>query len=103
MHILLGLLFGLILIPLVVVGLPILGGLLGGVWGFAIGLLIVVGIAYGGVSGSGSSSSGDTSSYYPPAPTCLRCGGTGRMTASDGRYAGYQCEKCKRFWKTRLR
>ena len=32
---------------------------------------------------------------------CLRCGGTGNVTAIDERFIGFQCESCKAFWKKR--
>lgn len=32
---------------------------------------------------------------------CLRCGGTGNVTAIDERFIGFQCEKCRAFWKKR--
>jgi cold shock protein len=30
---------------------------------------------------------------------CLRCGGLGHVTNLDERFIGFQCEKCKSFWK----
>ncbi|GAO36357.1 peptidyl-tRNA hydrolase [Sulfuricella sp. T08] len=33
--------------------------------------------------------------------TCLKCGGIGQVTARDGVYIGFQCPKCKSFWKKR--
>ena len=33
--------------------------------------------------------------------TCLKCGGTGHVTAIDEAFIGFQCEKCKSFWRKR--
>ena len=33
--------------------------------------------------------------------TCMKCGGTGHVTAVDDDYIGFQCEKCYAFWKSR--
>jgi len=35
--------------------------------------------------------------------TCLRCGGTGHVTAITPEFIGFQCEKCRAFWKKRNR
>jgi CspA family cold shock protein len=32
---------------------------------------------------------------------CLKCGGTGNVTNIDENFIGFQCEKCKSFWKKR--
>jgi hypothetical protein len=32
---------------------------------------------------------------------CLKCGGIGQVTATDGRQIGFQCPDCKSFWKRR--
>lgn len=33
--------------------------------------------------------------------TCLKCGGTGQVTAREDGYIGFQCPDCKSFWKKR--
>lgn len=33
--------------------------------------------------------------------TCLKCGGTGHVTAITASHIGYQCEHCRSFWKGR--
>lgn len=65
--------------------------------GFAIGLLggpvgMMVGYLIGSLFGKENITS-----------TCLRCGGTGHVTAIDENFVGFQCEKCKRFWKKKNR
>lgn len=32
---------------------------------------------------------------------CLKCGGTGQVTARENGYVGFQCPQCKSFWKSR--
>jgi len=80
---------------LVIIAPFIGGGLLGG-WGVLIGLMFSVGIFL-------NATEVKKEAHYPQTATCLKCGGPGRLTATDGRYAGFQCEKCKRFWKTRIK
>lgn len=75
---------------------PFVGGLIGGFWGVVIGLVVSLGVYLNLLDVKGEA-------HYPELPTCLKCGGSGRLTATDGRYAGYQCEHCKRFWKTKIR
>lgn len=67
--------------------------------GIAVGLLFgPVGGLIGGLLGSGG---------FERAPgtlitsACLRCGGTGHVTNLDERFIGFQCERCKAFWKKR--
>ena len=38
---------------------------------------------------------------YEITSTCLRCGGTGHVTARSGKNIGFQCKDCKSFWKER--
>ena len=73
---------------------PFIGGYLVGGWGVLIGLMFSFGIYINLM---------DAEAHYPQTSTCLKCGGSGRFTAADGRYVGFQCEKCKRFWKTKIR
>jgi hypothetical protein len=83
-----------------VILLPFIGGYLAGVWGFLFGLLISGGIAY---SGPDTKISKAREAHFPKTSICLKCGSTARFTADDGRYAGFQCEKCKRFWKVKIK
>ena len=32
---------------------------------------------------------------------CIRCGGTGQVTASVDGLTGFQCQKCRHFWKVK--
>lgn len=32
---------------------------------------------------------------------CLRCGGVGNVTNINEDFIGFQCERCKKFWKKR--
>ena len=41
--------------------------------------------------------------YQPVTRTCLRCGGTGHVTALTEQSIGFQCERCRGFWKERNR
>lgn len=70
--------------------------------GVAVGLLVgsVLG-PVGAVIGAivGASSTGESSNVLTAA--CLRCGGTGHVTALTPTHIGFQCEQCKSFWKTR--
>lgn len=38
---------------------------------------------------------------YEITSTCLRCGGTGHVTARSNNKIGFQCKDCKSFWKER--
>jgi CspA family cold shock protein len=33
--------------------------------------------------------------------TCLKCGGTGHVTAIDENFIGFQCSNCRSFWRKR--
>lgn len=73
--------------------------------GIAVGLLFgPVGGLIGGLLGSGGFERAEGKLI---TSECLRCGGTGHVTNIDERFIGFQCEKCKSFWKkkneTRLR
>lgn len=54
-----------------------------------------VGMILGGLIGAGADTSKTLTS------TCLRCSGTGHVTAVDDSHIGFQCEQCSRFWKQR--
>lgn len=32
---------------------------------------------------------------------CIRCGGTGQVTASVNGWTGFQCQECHHFWKVK--
>ena len=74
----------------------------GGVSGAAVGLLIgsvlgPVGAIVGAVLGA------SVKNTEPITDTCLRCGGVGNVTAITPQYIGFQCKKCRAFWKKRNR
>jgi CspA family cold shock protein len=72
------------------------GGTIGGI---AIGMLFgPVGGLIGGLLGSGGF---ERSQGELITSECLRCGGTGHVTNINERFIGFQCEKCKSFWKKR--
>lgn len=76
-------------------------GLLGGGLG-AIGLLVggpigaIVGAAIGGSLGSDDKTVTRKVEITTP---CLRCGGNGQVTNRVDGYIGFQCPRCKSFWK----
>ena len=53
-----------------------------------------IGMIVGGIIGAMSSPKEITS-------TCLKCGGKGHITALDEHFVGFQCERCKSFWRKR--
>ena len=72
----------------------------GGVVGGLIGLLI--GGPVGGIIGMGVGSSlADNKKQEEITSTCIRCGGVGHTTATVNGLTGFQCEKCRHFWKER--
>ncbi len=72
----------------------------GGVGGAAIGL--VLGSALGPVGAViGAIIGGSFRDTRKINDTCLRCGGVGNVTAITPQYIGFQCEKCRAFWKKR--
>ncbi|MBL7000738.1 MAG: cold shock domain-containing protein [Gammaproteobacteria bacterium] len=68
----------------------------GGIWWILFSAFVgfVVGVAIGKeeekVEGS-----------YEITSKCLRCSGTGHVTARSNNNIGFQCENCKNFWKER--
>ena len=71
----------------------------GAIGGGMIGMLLgPVGAVIGGLLGSGGF---ERSEGELITSECLRCGGTGHVTNIDERFIGFQCEKCKSFWKKR--
>ncbi len=73
------------------------GAALGAVVGSAGGIIgAVVGAAVGSAWGALSGMPQNITS------TCLKCGGTGHPTAETETHIGFQCEKCKAFWKQKL-
>lgn len=77
--------------------LMFVGYYLFGFWGMIYGLVFSI-VAIGVFL-----KSGENQPYIPLQSICLKCGGTGNTTATDGRYRGYQCDKCHRFWKAKIR
>jgi len=80
------------------------GALLGWGVGFVLGSKIWIGLGYilgviGAISVASLFASYDGSREI--TETCLKCGGTGKVTAINENYIGFQCEKCKSFWKKR--
>lgn len=70
------------------------GSVIGGI---AIGMLFgPVGGLIGGLLGSGGF---ERSEGKLITSECLRCGGTGHVTNINEHFIGFQCEKCKSFWK----
>ena len=39
------------------------------------------------------------SAREPKLSICLKCGGLGQETASNGKMSGFRCKDCKSFWK----
>lgn len=67
--------------------------------GIAVGMLFgPLGGLIGGLLGSGGF---ERSQGELITSECIRCGGTGHVTNLDDRFIGFQCEKCKNFWKKR--
>lgn len=58
------------------------------------GLLGPVGAVVGALIGAGASESARLLSQV-----CLKCGGTGHVTAITASHIGFQCEHCRSFWK----
>jgi hypothetical protein len=50
-----------------------------------------------------SAYSGDSSPSLPMSSTCLRCGQSGKRTATDYPLVGFKCTKCNHFWTKRDR
>lgn len=75
---------------------PFIGGYLAGGWGVLIGLMFSCAIYATALNVKKKAD-------YPQTSICLKCGGIGRFTASDGRYTGFKCEKCKHFWKVKIK
>lgn len=69
-------------------------GTIGAVIGGPIGA--VIGAAVGGVFGRGESET-----KYEITSPCLKCGGTGQVTAKVDGFIGFQCKTCKSFWRKR--
>lgn len=68
----------------------------GAAWWIALSAFI--GFIVGGIIGKKEEKVEET---YEILSTCLRCGGTGHVTARSNRKIGFQCEDCKSFWKER--
>lgn len=75
---------------------PFIGGYLVGGWGVVIGLMFSCAIYLNILDVKKEAD-------CPQTSICLKCGSFGRLTASDGRYAGFKCDKCKRFWKVKIK
>jgi cold shock CspA family protein len=74
------------------------GGVGGATVGFVIGSVLgPVGAIVGAVLGA------SITNTVQITETCLRCGGVGNVTAITPQHIGFQCEKCRAFWKKRNR
>lgn len=85
-----------------VVGRGFIGGFIGLVIGFILGEKIWIVLAYifgvlGAIVGAVILASIDGSSKI--TETCLKCGGTGKVTTLNKDHIGFQCENCKSHWK----
>ena len=58
----------------------------------------IIGGVIGGLIGSGGFERAEGELI---TSECLRCGGTGHVTNINEHFIGFQCEKCKNFWKKR--
>jgi cold shock CspA family protein len=76
----------------------VLGGAVGGAAGGPVGMLVgaTIGALLGGVP---STKTVERTARIEITATCLRCGGTGHVTAETDRFFGFQCGSCNRFWK----
>lgn len=72
-----------------------LGALVGGPIGAA------VGAGLGALIGPMGEDREAVTRAVPITRTCLRCGDQGHITASLEGFTGFQCPKCKSFWKVR--
>ena len=73
----------------------------GGLGGAATGLLF--GAFLGPVGAVLGAVLGGISNTQQITETCLRCSGTGHVTAITPAFIGFQCQTCRSFWKKRNR
>lgn len=71
------------------VGTVVAGAVIGSLFG-------PVGAVIGAIVGASG-----RESTRPVSQICLKCGGTGHVTAITTSHIGFQCERCRSFWKQR--
>lgn len=74
------------------IGLGVVGAMVGGPIG------AIIGAALGGVMGRGEKVTTQQREITSP---CIKCGGTGQVTARVDGFIGFQCKTCRSFWRKR--